>query len=76
MNNEKFVAFGRTVRALRLKIGLSQEQLAAKASIDRSYLGAIERGEHNLSLNNILKIADALSVHPSMLFYQEDGDGS
>lgn len=73
--HELFMPFGRTVRALRLKACLSQEGLASLAGIDRSYLGAVERGEHNVSLKNILKIAGALSVHPSELFAKEENNG-
>ena len=72
VENDLFKPFGRTVRFLRLKTGLSQDDLAAKAGIDRSYLGAVERGEHNVSLKNILKIASALAVHPSKLFAKEE----
>jgi transcriptional regulator with XRE-family HTH domain len=38
------------------------------ADIDRSYMGGVERGERNVSLDNILRIADALKVHPGDLF--------
>lgn len=60
--------FGKGLRALRLSAGYSQEVLAEKAGIDRSYLGSIERGEHNLALINILKIANALDIEPLQLF--------
>ena len=59
--------FGETLRNFRLKANLSQEELAELAGIDRSYLGAIERGEHNLALLNIIKIADALGINPHQL---------
>jgi len=61
------VLFGEGLRDLRSNAGFSQEELAEKAGIDRSYLGAIERGEHNLALINIVKIADALNLHPHQL---------
>jgi transcriptional regulator with XRE-family HTH domain len=61
------VSFGRQVAAERRKIGLSQEALAAKAGIHRTYVGAVERGERNISLVNIHKLADALGVDPSAL---------
>lgn len=75
MDKNTLASFGNTVRTLRKKTGLSQDELAAKAGIDRSYLGAVERGAHNISLRNVFKIATALSVHPSELFPKEDGDG-
>jgi transcriptional regulator with XRE-family HTH domain len=48
-------------------MGLSQEALAAEAGLDRSYMGGIERGEHNLTAMNLLKIAAALDIRPSKL---------
>lgn len=59
--------FGFRVRAIREKKGLSQEQLAGLADLDRTYISGIERGIRNLSLLNIVKIADALNVPPSEL---------
>ena len=59
------VALGAVIRAERLAQGLSQEALADKANIDRSYMGGIERGEHNIAIVNLLKVADALSVKAS-----------
>lgn len=50
------------VRVERQALGLSQEALADKANIDRSYMGGIERGEHNIAIMNLLKIADALGI--------------
>lgn len=54
--------FGLAVRALRTNKGLSQEALAHASGLDRSYMGGVERGEHNVALVNIKKIADALGV--------------
>lgn len=56
------LAFGATVRALREERGYRQEGFAAHAGIDRSYFGAIERGEFNVSLETIVKVATALEV--------------
>jgi transcriptional regulator with XRE-family HTH domain len=61
------IAFGKAVRTLRETTGLSQEALADRAGVHRTYLGGIERGERNLSLANILRVADALGVRPSEL---------
>jgi transcriptional regulator with XRE-family HTH domain len=58
---------GLAVRRLRTEAGLSQEALAVDAGIDRSYMGGIERGEHNLTLVNLHKIASALGTKPSLL---------
>ena len=63
----ELAAFGQAVRASRLEMGLSQEALADEAGIDRSYMGGIERGEHNLALINIKKIASALNQPVSEL---------
>lgn len=61
------VLFGEGLRKLRSHAGFSQEELAERAGIDRSYLGGIERGEHNLALINIVKIANALNLAPHKL---------
>ena len=61
-------AFGQRVRELRAKKGLSQEALALACALDRSYIGGVERGERNVSLLNIRKIADALGVPAKELF--------
>ena len=55
------------VRASRLKLVLSQEALTVDAELDRSYVGGIERGEHNLTLINLQKIANALGTKPLVL---------
>ncbi len=60
--------FGERVRKLRQSKGLSQEELAFKAGMHRTYLGGIERGERNPSLRNIAAIAKALGVTLSELF--------
>ena len=54
--------FGRRVREIRLGKGLSQEALAHEAGLDRTYVGGVERGERNISLINIHKLANALGV--------------
>jgi transcriptional regulator with XRE-family HTH domain len=61
-------AFGQRVREVRTKKGLSQEALALACELDRSYIGGVERGERNISLLNIRKIADALGVSPREFF--------
>ena len=59
--------FGRRVRQFREAEGLSQERLADKAGLHKNYVGAVERGEINLSLENAGKLAKALGVHLSDL---------
>ena len=61
------VALGGAVRRARAEMRVSQEALAVDADLDRSYVGGIERGEHNLTVMNIVKIAAALQVKPSEL---------
>ena len=65
--SEILKAFGNNVRCLRIKKGLSQEQLADLAGLHRTYIGGIERGERNISLENIVKIAKALGIDPTTL---------
>ncbi|AII58864.1 DNA-binding protein [Dehalococcoides mccartyi CG4] len=60
--------FGERIRDLRKKAGVSQEELADRAGVHRTYLGGIERGERNPSLKNIYAIARALKVPVSDLF--------
>lgn len=64
---EAKVLFGRRVRQLRKEKGVSQEAFAASIRLDRSYFGSVERGERNVSLENICLIADGLGVTPAEL---------
>lgn len=59
--------FGKRVRELRRTRGLSQEALAEKCGIDRTYLSGIERGRRNVALRNIVAIAQSLGVSISEL---------
>jgi transcriptional regulator with XRE-family HTH domain len=61
------IIFGKRVRALRLKRRLSQEKLAELADLHRNYVGGVERGERNVSLINIVKLAHGLGVRPTKL---------
>ena len=58
---------GGAIRLNRAERGLSQEALAVDAELDRSYVGGIERGDHNLTIMNLKKIADALDTTMSSL---------
>ena len=61
-DHQELIAFGSAVRSIRLDKGISQEALADLAGIDRSYMGGVERGEHNIALINIKRISDALET--------------
>ena len=65
---EILINFGKRVRKFRKEKRLSQEQLAFKADLHRTYIGMIERAEKNITLINIEKIANALEVEISQLF--------
>lgn len=62
------IRFGKAVRARREKMGVSQEEFAHICGLDRTYIGGIERGERNVALVNIEKIAKGLRVSLSELF--------
>jgi transcriptional regulator with XRE-family HTH domain len=59
--------FGRRVRKERELLGLSQEALADRCALHWTFVGQVERGQRNLSLHNLLKIADGLEVDPGKL---------
>ena len=60
--------FGANVRALRKTVGISQERLAQVAGLDRAYVGHVENGRRNLSLNAMWQLARALDVTPAAFF--------
>lgn len=68
-NNFK-TTFGMSVRGWRTRLGLSQEQLAERADLHRTYISDVERGSRNISLENIERLAQALAVSVSALFPQ------
>lgn len=62
------IKFGNKVRQYRLEQGISQEELAFRANLHRTYIGMIERAERNITLVNIEKIANALNININDLF--------
>ena len=67
--NDKFLqALGKTIAARRQQLGMSQEELAHRAQINRTYIGDIERGARNIAVLNIVKLAGGLDTTPSELF--------
>ena len=75
MATDRLVQFGLRIRRIRKSQGISQEKLASLANVDRGYMGHVERGTRNVSINNIFKIADALNVSPAA-FFEDEGDGA
>lgn len=69
---EAHVLVGWNVRRVRVSKGLSQERLAFDANVDRSYLGGLERGEHNPSVDMLARIAKVLDVPLRDLFVEYD----
>ncbi|MBU3613541.1 helix-turn-helix transcriptional regulator [Polynucleobacter sp. Latsch14-2] len=65
--SKQLIALGKAIRAFRQESGLSQEALANEVGIDRSYMGGIERGEHNVAIMNLTKIAKTLKIKVSEL---------
>lgn len=74
MKSDPIKRFGRRVRELRERMGVSQEALATRAGIHRTYMGGVERGERNVSLKNIVRLAEALEVRPHDLFNEPGAD--
>jgi len=68
MTEDPLVNFGKKVKKERLKKNLSQEELAARAGVHRTYIGMIERAEKNITLGNIVRIAKALDLKIIDLF--------
>ncbi len=68
MGKDINIKFGETVAKLRRQKGLSQEELAFRCGIHRTYIGAVERGEKSPTLNTIKKIAVGLEVEVIELF--------
>ncbi len=61
------VTLGRRIREQRQQQGLTQEELAFRSGLHRTYVGSVERGERNLSVLNIIRLARALGIQPAEL---------
>lgn len=66
-DTDKLTVFGARVRVARQQAGLSQEAMAHRCRVHRTYFSAVERGERNVSLLTLLKISTGLAVDPSQL---------
>lgn len=69
------VVFAENVKFYRRKLGISQEELADRAQIHRTNISAIERGERNVTIKNIEKLAHALGIEPKQLLSAEERKG-
>lgn len=67
--------FARNLRSLRTAAGLTQEELAHLAGLHRTYVGSVERGERNISIRNVDKLAKVLKVDPSILLREMEHRG-
>ena len=66
--------FAKNMRKYRIESGITQEELGLLAGLHRTYIGAVERGERNISLKNVEKISKALRVAPVDLMKDENGN--
>src|SRR5437016_8469305 len=76
VSNDIKSRFGTAVRTQRKRLGISQEELAGRAGLHRTYVADIERGARNLSLANIEKLAKALGTSIPALFTDVSGRGT
>ena len=67
MNEDVLQAFGQHLATLRQERGWSQDMLAQRSGLSRSYVGGVERGQRNLALLNICRLAEALGITPAQL---------
>jgi transcriptional regulator with XRE-family HTH domain len=66
-NFPELVEFGRRVRDRRAELGLSQEELAERADLHRTYISSLEQGRRNVAVHNVVRLARALDVDPADL---------
>lgn len=67
MTGDLKTVLAQNVRSLRTAAGISQDELAHRCGLHRTYVGGVERGERNISLNSLQKLAVALEIEPSEL---------
>ncbi|MDM8085148.1 helix-turn-helix transcriptional regulator [Cellulomonas cellasea] len=67
-------SFGASLRLIRANAGLTQEELAHAAGLDRTYIGSVENGRRNISLKAMWQLADALAVSPRAFFPVREDD--
>jgi transcriptional regulator with XRE-family HTH domain len=72
MDGKLSAIVGNNIKKYRKNLNMSQEELADKAGLHRTYIGGIERGERNITLDSLQVIASALNVAPVMLIVEED----
>ncbi len=72
MEKDIRIIFGNRLKALRLSQNISQEELAFRSGLHRTYISSVERGERNISLANISKLAQALYIEPHELLRIKD----
>ncbi len=70
--NKDLILVGIKIRNIREKAGYSQEELADLACLHRTYIGGVERGERNIGVENLIRIARALKIHASELLHDID----
>lgn len=76
MHDDPRALFGLRLAEIRRAKGLSQESLALESGLARSYLGGVERGQRNIALLNIYRLAETLGVTPSSLLEPPTKDGA
>jgi len=69
------IRFGEKLRKVRQRVGLSQERLAELAGLHRTYVSSVERGQRNISLENVERLADALGITMAELMPDRPGAG-
>lgn len=70
------ISFGAVIKSKRLSLGLSQEELADRSGLHRTYITDIERGARNITLKNVKRISEALQISLSDLFSQVESRNS
>lgn len=70
VERQRLLDFGQRVAFLRRETGLSQEQLAGRSGLHRTYVGGVERGERNVSLLNIYRLAEGLGIAAAVLLME------